>query len=311
MKRHLSHLGLADTDKGASIALGNFDGVHLGHQSVISLARAAAAELNVPLGVVTFEPHPRQYFAPEAPAFRLMNAEARASRLAKLGVANLYELPFNADLARLTAPDFVSQVLVAGLGVRHLVVGEDFRFGKARSGDSAMLRQLGQVHDFGVTIAPLVSDNKGDFSSTAIRKALTEGEPEEAARMLGHLHRIEGRVQHGDKRGRELGFPTINLRLDGLHLPRFGVYATIVDVIDGPHRGRLSGAASIGVRPTFGVNAPNLEVFLFDFDGDLYGAEVSVGLVAFLRPELKFDALEPLIAQMQQDCRTARRILAT
>ena len=177
MKRHHSYLGLAKTDQGASVALGNFDGVHLGHQSVIALARAAAGELNAPLGVITFEPHPRQFFAPNAAAFRLMNAEARAHRLEKLGILELYEIPFNADLANLSAESFARDVLARGLRIRHLVIGEDFRFGKGRAGDAAMLKSIGPDLGFGVTIAPLVSDTKGDYSSSAIRQALSEGHP--------------------------------------------------------------------------------------------------------------------------------------
>jgi riboflavin kinase/FMN adenylyltransferase len=311
MKRFHDYRGLAASDRGAAVALGNFDGVHLGHQSVLALAHAAAAEIGAPFGVVTFEPHPRSFFAPDAPPFRLMNAEARARRMEKLGVERLYELPFGAALAGFAPENFARTVLADGLGVRHVVVGADFRFGKARAGDAAMLRALGAAHGFGVTIAPLVSDSAGDYSSTAIRAALAEGRPAEAARILGHWHRIEGRVEHGEKRGRALGFPTANLRLDGLHLPRFGVYAVIVDVLDGPHRGRYKGAASIGVRPTFGgASAPNLEVYLLDFDGDLYGAELSVALVAFLRPEFRFDGIEPLVAQMRADVEETRAVLA-
>jgi riboflavin kinase/FMN adenylyltransferase len=310
MQRFHDYRGLSASDRGAAVAMGNFDGVHLGHQSVLALAHAAAAELGAPFGVVTFEPHPRSFFAPDAPPFRLMNADARARRMEKLGVERLYEIPFDAGLAGLAPEDFARTVLAEGLGIRHVVVGADFRFGKGRAGDTAMLRALGAAHGFGVTIAPLVSDGEGDYSSTAIRAALAEGRPAEAARILGHWHRIEGRVEHGEKRGRALGFPTANLRLDPLHLPRFGVYAVLVDVLDGPHRGRYRGAASIGVRPTFGISAPNLEVYLLDFDGDLYGAELSVALVAFLRPELRFDGVEPLIAQMQADVEETRAVLA-
>jgi riboflavin kinase / FMN adenylyltransferase len=310
MRRHTSYTGLDEDDRGAAVAIGNFDGVHLGHQSVLALARAAAAERDAPLGVVTFEPHPRSHFAPDAAPFRLMNAEARAHRLEKLGVDQLYEIPFDADLAAMTAEAFVERVLVTGLGIRHLVAGEDFRFGKGRAGDGTLLRDLGRRHGFGVTLAPLVSAGGGDVSSTAIRQALSEGRPEQAARMLGHWHRIEGPVAHGDKRGRTLGFPTANLALQGLHLPRYGVYAVGVDVLDGPHRGRWRGAASIGERPTFGVNAPNLEVYLMDFDGDLYGAHLSVALVAFLRPELRFESVGALVEQMQADVAEARDRLA-
>jgi riboflavin kinase/FMN adenylyltransferase len=202
-------------------------------------------------------------------------------------------------------------VLAGGLGARHVVVGADFRFGKGRAGDVGTLARLGSALGFGVTVAPLISDaGGGDFSSTAIRAALAEGRPDEAARILGHWHRIEGRVLHGDKRGEALGVPTANLALQGLHLPRFGVYAVLVDVLDGPHAGRHLGAASIGVRPTFGENAPNLEVHLLDFDGDLYGAEISVALVAWLRPELRFDGVEALVAQMRADVADARARLA-
>jgi riboflavin kinase/FMN adenylyltransferase len=306
MKRFDDFRGLAPDDRGAAVATGNFDGVHLGHQSVLALAQAAAAELDAPFGDVSFEPHPRSFFAPDAPAFRLMTADARARRLEKLGVEVLYELPFGAALAGLSPEGFATEVLAEGLGVRHVVVGADFRFGKGRAGDVASLRALGARLGFGVTAAPLVSDGQGDFSSTAIRAALAEGRPEEAARILGHWHRIEGAVQHGDRRGHDLGYPTANLLPEGLHLPRFGVYAVLVDVLNGPHRGRLAGAASIGVRPTFGESRPNLEVYLFDFDGDLYGAELSIALVAFLRPEEKFDSAEALVAQMGADVREAR-----
>ncbi len=310
MRRHNDISNLNQSDRGAAVALGNFDGVHLGHQSVIALARAAAGELNALLGVITFEPHPRSFFAPDAPAFRLMNAEARANRLDKLGIEQLYEIAFDADLAGLSAEAFIDDILVAQLGVRHLVIGADFRFGKGRAGDAEMLKRAGRERGFGVTIAPLVSDANGDFSSTAIRKALSEGRPEDAARILGHWHRIEGIVIRGEQRGREMGFPTINLPLTGLHLPRFGVYAVTVDILDGPHEGRYLGAASIGVRPTFGENVANLEVFLLDFEGDLYGADVSVALVAFQRPELKFDDMDALMAQMHADVAETRAILA-
>lgn len=310
MKRHQNYRTLTTADKGAAVAIGNFDGVHLGHQSVIALARAAAAELSAPLGVITFEPHPRQVFAPEAPPFRLMNADTKAHRLEKLGIAQLYELTFDAELAGLSAEAFIEQVLVWGLGISHLVVGEDFRFGKGRMGDVESLRSAGNKHGFGVTIAPLVTDAQGDFSSTAIREALTAGQPDEAARMLGHWHRIDGQIEQGDQRGRDLGYPTANLSIAGLHPPRFGVYAVLVDIHTGPHAGRYHGAASMGVRPTFGVNTPNLENHLFDFSGDIYGEDISVALVEWLRPEEAFDTVEALIVQMDADCARAREILA-
>ncbi len=297
-------------DRGASVAIGNFDGVHLGHQAVIEQTRKVAKENGSPLGILTFEPHPREYFAPDAPAFRLMNAEAKLHRLEKLGVEVLYQLNFNAALSGLTAEQFASDVISKGLGLKHVVVGADFCFGKGRMGTATTMVELGEKYGFGVTIAELVSDNGEIFSSTAIRTALSEGRPEDAKRMLGHWHRIEAEVINGDQRGRELGYPTANLPLDGLHLPKFGVYAVLVDVLDGPHKGSYHGAASIGMRPTFGVNIPNLEVYIFDFSGDIYGAAISVALVAFQRPEEKYDSLEALIKQMDADCVESRRILA-
>jgi len=298
------------TDRGAAAAIGNFDGVHLGHLSVIDLTRAAARRLHAPLGIMTFEPHPREFFAPDAPPFRLMSAEAKAHRLEKLGVNILYQLSFNAALASLSARDFAQQIIADKLGLRHVVIGSDFCFGKERAGNARMLRDFGADMGFGVTIADLLQDADQTVSSTSIRTALSEGRPEDAARMLGHWHRIEGPVIHGEKRGRQLGYPTANMSIDGLHPPRFGVYAVLVDVLDGPFRGRYRGVSSIGVRPMFGGALPNLETHLFDFSGDLYGADVSVALVSYIRPEAKFDGLDALIAQMDADSAEAHRRLA-
>ena len=295
-------------DRGASAAIGNFDGVHTGHRSVIDIARSACPD--APLGVVTFEPHPREYFAPDAPPFRLMGPEARAHRLEKLGVSRLYELPFNKALASLSPEAFAREVLYRGLGLRHVVVGADFCFGKGRSGTADDLERFGADFGFGVTIAPLMARDTQTVSSTAIRKALSEGRPRDAAAMLGHWHRIEGPVIGGEQRGRELGYPTANMSIEGLHPPAFGVYAVLVDVLEGPHAGSYTGVASLGVRPMFGENRPNIETFLFDFTGDLYGAHLSVALVEHLRPEEKFDSLDALIAQMDADSAEARRIVA-
>ena len=306
MRTHSHWAGLLPGDRGASVAMGNFDGVHLGHRSVIDLARRADA----PLGIVTFEPHPRQYFAPVSPAFRLMNAEARAHRLEKLGVRQLYELPFDATLAGMEAEAFVAGVLVAGLGVAQVTVGADFCFGKGRKGNVTTLQDLGQRFGFGVTVGDLVGLDGAEISSTAIRQALAEGRPRDAARMLGHWHRIDGPVLHGDKRGHDLGYPTANMAVAGLHLPKLGIYAARVDVLTGPQAGSYGGAASLGVRPMFGENRPNLETFLFDFSGDLYGQHLSVAFIDYLRPELKFDGLPALMDQMAADCDQARAILA-
>lgn len=296
--------------RGASAAMGNFDGVHTGHRAVIDAARRP----DLPLGVVTFEPHPRQVFTPDAPPFRLMNAESRRNRLARLGVQVLYELPFSRDLASLSAEDFARRVLADGLGLRHVVVGADFRFGKGRAGTAEGLADLGAALGFDVTIQRLIGGETGGdgaaISSTAIRSALTEGRVAEATAMLGHRHRIDGEVLHGHKRGRDLGYPTANLAVEGLHLPRLGVYAVKVEVMTGPCQGLYDGVASLGVRPMFGQNAPNFEVHLFDFKGDLYGTHLSVALVEYLRPEAKFDGLPALIAQMDADSARARAILA-
>ena len=299
---------IADTDRGAAAAIGNFDGVHRGHQAVIDLTRSVAG--TAPVGILTFEPHPRDYFAPDAPPFRLMNAAAKANRLEKLGLDILFEVPFNDALAALSPRDFARIILSDRLGLTHVVVGEDFCFGKDRAGNAEALKAFGADMGFGVTIAPMLATPAGNVSSTAIRQALSDGQPRVAADMLGHWHRIDGPVITGDQRGRDLGYPTANMSIDGLHPPKFGVYAVKVDVLTGPHAGSYDGAASIGVRPTFGENHPNCETFLFDFKGDLYGEDLSVALVDYLRPEEKFDSLEALITQMDADCARARKILA-
>lgn len=307
MHIHRDWKGLAATARGASLAMGNFDGVHLGHRAVIDAARAAC---EAPLGVLTFEPHPRQYFAPDAPAFRLMNSESRANRLARLGVQHLYELPFGPVMAGLSPEAFARDVLVEGLGVAHVTVGADFSFGKDRAGNAQTLADLGRELGFGVTAVPLLGVDGQDYSSTAVRHALTEGRTRDAERMLGHWHRIEGEVIHGNKRGRDFGWPTANMRMDGLHVPRLGVYAVLVDVLTGPDQLSCKGVASLGVRPMFGHNTPNLEVHLFDFDGDLYGQHLSVALVEFLRDEAKFADIQTLIDQIAADADQARAVLS-
>ncbi|SHG92512.1 riboflavin kinase / FMN adenylyltransferase [Cognatiyoonia sediminum] len=297
-------------DRGAAAAIGNFDGVHLGHQAVIDVTRQAAKAAHAPLGIMTFEPHPRSYFSNDPIPFRLMNAEAKASRMEKLGVEKLYEVPFNEALAALTPEAFAKEIISERLGLEHVVVGQDFCFGKGRAGTTEDLVRFGQEFGFGVTIAPMVEIAENEVSSTAIRQALTDGRPRDAAAMLGHWHRIEGEVIGGEQRGRELGYPTANMSIAGLHPPKFGVYAVKVDVLDGTHVGSYNGAASIGTRPMFGENLPNCETFLFDFSGDLYGNTLSVALVDYLRPELKFDGLDALITQMDADCTHSREILA-
>ena len=310
MRTFTSWSGLKQADRGAAAAIGNFDGVHIGHQAVIDQTRAVAAKTAAPLGIVTFEPHPREIFAPNAPPFRLMSAETKSHRLEKLGVDFLYQLDFNTELSSLMPEQFARDVIADGLGLSHVVVGRDFCFGKGRAGNAADLAAFGQAMGFGVTIADLIKTEGFEVSSTSIRSALSDGRPRDAAAMLGHWHRIDGAVIHGEKRGRPLGFPTANMSITGLHPPRFGIYAVKADVLTGPYAGSYDGAASIGVRPTFGENAANLETYLFDFDADLYGAHLSVALVDYLRPELKFDSLDALINQMNADCTQARAILA-
>ncbi len=301
---------VTDADRGASAAIGNFDGVHIGHRSVIELARTAGERIGAPLGILTFEPHPREYFAPDAPPFRLMGREARAHRLEKLGVERLYEINFNAGLAALSPRAFAETVIRDGLGLRHVVVGADFCFGKGRAGNATMLQEFGDDMGFDVTIATLLEGESGQVSSTAIRAALSEGAPRAAAGLQGHWHRIDGPVIGGEQRGRTLGYPTANMSIKGLHPPKFGIYAVLVDVLDGPHKGQYHGAASLGVRPMFQGEEANIETFIFDFTGDLYGANLSVGLIEYLRPEATFDSLEAFIAQMDADCLRARDILA-
>ena len=307
MRIHRDTTYLDPADRGATVAIGNFDGVHLGHQSVL---RQAAEVSDAPLGVVTFEPHPREVLVSDPVPFRLMNAEARAHRLAKLGVVHLYELPFNAALMALTPHEFARDILVERLGLAHVTVGADFRFGKDRAGNANDLKAFGAELGFGVTIAELVQNGDLEVSSTHIRQALSDGRPRDAAAMLGHHHRIEGVVERGDQRGRDLGYPTANMAITGLHRPKFGVYAVRVDVLSGENAGSYDGVASLGVRPMFGENIPNFETHVFDFRGDLYGAQMSVALVEYLRPEEKFDNLEALITQMDADSARARVILA-
>ncbi len=302
---------IPDRHRGSVAAIGNFDGVHRGHLEVIRAAGEHAEREGGRVSVVTFEPHPRQHINPDGAPFRLMNASSKARRLQTLGIDTLFELPFDAGLAGLGAEEFCKQVLAAGLGISRAVVGGDFRFGKGRSGDSDMLRRIGEELEFSTTIVPISGGAEEPYSSTAIRKALSAGKVGEAAHILGHWHRIDGQVGTGQRRGREFGFPTANISLEGLHPPLFGVYASLVEIQDGQHAGAYQGSTSIGVRPTFGTNHPNLEVFIHDFDGDIYGAQISVALVEHQRPELAFSSVEDLVEQMKRDCRISREVLKT
>jgi riboflavin kinase/FMN adenylyltransferase len=296
--------------RGAVVALGNFDGVHLGHRALIGEARRIAKATAKPLAAVVFEPYPREFFRPKDQPFRLTSLAAKARLLAALGVDFTIVLPFDAAMAAMPAQDFVLNLLVGALHVSHVVVGEDFQFGKGRGGDATVLAYMGDMEGFGVTVfAPVPADGETKISSSDIRAALTSSHPDEAARLLGHWWSIEGAVEHGDGRGRELGFPTANMKLDAHILrPAFGIYAVRVRIAKEDMT--RPGAASFGIRPMFEVQAPLLEVHLLDFSGDLYGEELSVEFIAYLRGEQSFASLDALKAQMTADCAAARRIVA-
>ena len=300
---------LPQGDRGAAVAMGSFDGIHKGHQQVIELAARAAKDLGAPLGVITFDPHPRVYFRPEEPAFRLMKTDQQARALEKLDVDILYVLPLDAELADMTDREFAAHVLNEGLGARHVAVGFDNSFGKGRTGTPDTMRAYGREMGFGVTVADPVGDVEGDkFSSTAVREALRDGRPEDAAEILGRPFAIEGPVQRGRQLGRKLGFPTANVDLADYVSPRFGVYATRTRLSDGRE---FAGVANIGINPTVqGVTQPLLEVWLFDFDEDIYDRVIETDLVAFLRPEEKFESLEVMTDQVMKDADRARQVLA-
>jgi riboflavin kinase/FMN adenylyltransferase len=291
--------------RGATVALGNFDGIHLGHASLIRAAHAARPD--VPLAVLTFEPHPREVFRPDDPPFRLTLSAERADALAALGVDLLYELPFNHEFSLMTADDFVGKVLHQGVGARHLVSGLDFAFGHRRGGDASFLAPRAEAFGMGLTLVPLVTDAQGPISSTRIRRALQDGYPERATAELGRPWAIRGIVSHGDKRGRTIGFPTANVPL-GRHLePARGVYAVTTRLADGS---TLKGVANIGRRPTVNAGTESrLEVNLFDFSGDIYGTDITVALHTYIRSEIKFAGLDELKAQIASDAAEAKRLL--
>ena len=305
---------LPETTRGAVLAIGNFDGVHLGHQQVIADARALAAAKNAPLGVMLFDPHPQQFFAPEAPPFRLTRLVTRAALLADLGVDFTLALPFDATMAACEAEDFISDILLTQLGVSAVCVGYDFCFGKGRRGNFAMLKDIGGEMGFETfaTEAVLQPNSTSPFSSSAIRNFLRDGDPEQAAQLMGHAFAIEAEVQKGDQRGRTIGFATANMPLHDYVLPKFGVYAVSAEVLDGAFAGQtLKGVANLGMRPTVGTDKPRLESHFFDFEGDLYGANLRVSLLHFIRPEQKFDGLDALKAQIGMDSDQAREMLGS
>jgi riboflavin kinase/FMN adenylyltransferase len=293
---------------GAAVAYGNFDGLHVGHQRVIADAAQAARRLGAPLGVVTLEPHPQALFNPGGPPFRLTNPHQMARIVAELGAERLYLLPFGHAMANLSDRAFVEDILVGGLGVRHVAVGFDVTFGKDRSGDPAAMRRCGEALGFSVSVTPEVdSDDGSKISSTAIRDALRAGEPIHAAKMLGRPFAIEGVVQKGQQLGRKLGIPTANVPLGEYVAPKLGAYATRTRLKGGR---KLGGVANIGVNPTTGEVEPRLEVWLFDFDEDIYGETIETDLIAFLRPEEKFPSIEAMLKVIADDAARSRAILA-
>jgi riboflavin kinase/FMN adenylyltransferase len=298
---------MPDSLRGAIVALGNFDGFHQGHQAVVGEAIGWAAREGRPAIVATFDPHPMRHFNPEAEPFRLTTLDQREELFAAAGADAMLVFHFDAALAATSAEDFVGRIIAGQIGAAGVVTGEDFTFGTRRAGNPGTLRSLGEACGVRTRTVGAVHDEEGPISSSRIRLALKAGDCEEAARLLTRPFAIRGTVQHGDKRGRAIGFPTANLALGSYLRPRYGIYA-VTGALAG---GRLVlGAANIGIRPSFDPPVELLEPFFFDFSGDLYGQEIEVGFHHFLRPEAKFASLEELTAQMERDCEEARARLA-
>ena len=294
-----------EASRGATLALGNFDGVHRGHAHLIRAAHGARPD--APLGVLTFEPHPREFFRPDDPPFRLTLSAERAAALQAQGVTIIHEISFDGAFSHLEADVFITRVLHEALGARHLACGPDFAFGHRRGGDVALLARRAEALGMGLTIVPPLTDMGGPLSSTRIRRLLQDGYPELATKALGRPWTLRGRVAHGDQRGRTIGFPTANIAL-GRHLePARGVYAVTLRLADGTRR---AGVANIGRRPTIGEGLQSrLEAHIFDYDGDVYGQELAVSLHAYLRAEQKFAGIDALKAQIALDANAARDAL--
>jgi len=292
--------------RGAVIALGNFDGVHRGHQSLLAEVKKVADERRARSAVMAFEPHPREYFHPDKPHFRLTSLDQKLQLLEAFGIGMTVVLPFDRLLAALSAEDFVERVLVSGLGVGHVVIGYDFYFGKGRCGNAAFMRDAGSRFGFGISVVPPVAEEGEVFSSSGIRSALAQGDVRGAANALGYWWRIAGKVVGGAQIGTGIGFPTANVPMLRGSALAHGIYA--VRVLIG--KKTLLGAGYLGTRPTFDNGKPVFEVFLFDFTGDLYDKNIEIELVGFIRPDRKFDSVAELTAQMAEDCDSARRILA-
>ncbi|MDB5520839.1 MAG: Riboflavin biosynthesis protein [Tardiphaga sp.] len=292
--------------RGSVVAMGNFDGLHLGHRAVIAAAQEMAAKLGVPAIAVTFEPHPRKFFSPRTPQFRLTDETAKLRLLAGTGLAGAVVMTFGKVRAGTSAEQFIEDELIGRLGIRGISVGYDFHFGKGRVGSPALLQAQAAQLGIAVAVQPHVDIDERPVSSSAIRMALAEGQIDEATAMLGGPWFVTGEVIHGEKRGRDLGYPTANIRLDAECGLKHGIYAVRTE-IDGR---RVDGVASFGRRPTFDNGAPLLETYLFDYKGDLYGRPLDIAFIGFIREELKFDGIDALIVQMDDDSRRARVILA-
>ena len=292
--------------RGSIVALGNFDGFHLGHQAVVGRAVQRGAHEQRPVIIATFDPHPVRHFKPDTPPFRLTTLDQRERMFAHAGADAMLVFRFGAELASTTAEDFVSELLARHLGAAGVVTGEDFTFGKGRGGNATVLRELGERHGIEAeTVAPVLFDGTR-ISSGRVREALQAGDPGAATQLLSRPFAIEGEVIHGDKRGRSLGWPTANLELGNYLRPAYGIYAVRVRLDDDRE---FTGVASLGVRPTFDPPKELLEAVLFDFDGDLYGRTIEVALHAYLRGEAKFDSVEALKVQMDADAAQAREML--
>jgi riboflavin kinase/FMN adenylyltransferase len=291
--------------RGATLAIGNFDGVHRGHQALFHEARAAIAKHGGLAGAMVFEPHPREFFQPDRPHFRLTPLAQKLALLERYDLDLAVVLTFDKKLAALGAHDFIERILVAGLGVRHVIVGHDFHFGKGRDGNAAVMQEAGKEFGFDVAVVETVAEAGEIFSSSAIRAEIAQGDVKSAAHMLGHYWRTCGKVVGGAKIGKGIGFPTANIPLPKGTALAHGIYAVFVYI----HGVQHQGAAYLGTRPTFDDGTPILEVFLFDFNEDLYGREIEIEFVDFIRGDRRFETVDLLVAQMDKDCARARQIL--
>ncbi len=317
MKIFRHHEGLSDDVKGGVIVLGNFDGFHKGHQAVVGRAWKLAREREMSLSVLVVEPHPRRFFNPSQEDFRLTSFRSKAHLLEDFGVDRLFVLPFDHDLAQMPAQDFVTEILLKNLGIKHIFAGYDYHFGAGRGGNAQTLQDMSLEQKFDVTIVEKIMEGDHIYSSTNIRDSLRAGDVRTAADQLGHWWHVEGHVLRGDQRGRIINFPTANLSMTDYIKPKHGVYAVRV-IIDGPESGAESeklkgvwnGVANMGNRPTFGKDDLMLEAHIFDFDADIYGRPIRVEFVDYIRPEQKFDGLDSLREQIEKDCLIAKKLLS-